>query len=177
MMGNKEAQWFVFYTVSRHEKKVEESLIKQGLESFLPLIEVMKQWSDRKKKVKEPLFKGYIFVKTTASRIPLILSTNGIVGTVKFESGYGTITQKEIDQINKMLNSGYFAEAVPAHFAEGDEIIMKDGPLKGIKGKYINKAGKDFIYILIASVNQSIKVKIPAFLVKKINADEQVRDF
>ena len=52
-------KWFAIYVKSRNEKKVFKTLDDIGIESFLPLITRMKQWSDRRKKVEEPLFRSY----------------------------------------------------------------------------------------------------------------------
>ena len=46
-----ELNWYVLYTTSRAEKKVAQRLEEKGLEVFLPMIEELRQWSDRKKKV------------------------------------------------------------------------------------------------------------------------------
>ena len=51
-------KWFAIYVKSRNEKKVFKTLDDIGIESFLPLITRMKQWSDRRKKVEEPLFRS-----------------------------------------------------------------------------------------------------------------------
>jgi len=61
------------------KKKVYEDLGKKEVETFLPLIEEMHIWSDRKKKVMEPLFRGYIFVKTDLRDKETILMTDGVV--------------------------------------------------------------------------------------------------
>ena len=53
-------KWHVFYVQARHEKKVNERLLDCGYETFLPLKKVLKQWSQRKKWVEEPLFRSYI---------------------------------------------------------------------------------------------------------------------
>ena len=42
--------WYVLYTKSRNEKKVASLLAAKGIEVYSPLQEVIKQWSDRKKK-------------------------------------------------------------------------------------------------------------------------------
>ena len=55
-------KWFAIYVKSRNEKKVFKQLDDMGIESFLPLITRLKQWSDRKKKVEEPLFRSYLFI-------------------------------------------------------------------------------------------------------------------
>jgi len=44
-----EKKWFVFYTKSRQEKKVNELLLKREFEPFLQMQSVMRQWSARKK--------------------------------------------------------------------------------------------------------------------------------
>jgi transcription antitermination factor NusG len=51
------------YTRPRWEKKIATLLDNRGIENYLPLNKVVKQWIDRKKIVHEPLFKGYIFIK------------------------------------------------------------------------------------------------------------------
>ncbi|MEI9958604.1 MAG: transcription termination/antitermination NusG family protein [Ferruginibacter sp.] len=54
--------WHAVYTKPRWEKKVAALLEARGIEYYCPLNKVVKQWSDRKKVVLEPLFKSYVFV-------------------------------------------------------------------------------------------------------------------
>jgi hypothetical protein len=59
-------------------KKVYARLVEKGIETFLPLQKRLKQWSDRKKLVDEPLFRSYIFVRigqrnTTMCSTPWVL--------------------------------------------------------------------------------------------------------
>ena len=44
--------WYALYTKSRHEKKVYEELVAQNIEAYIPIHTVIKQWSDRKKRLK-----------------------------------------------------------------------------------------------------------------------------
>ncbi|MBC8342565.1 MAG: UpxY family transcription antiterminator, partial [Bacteroidetes bacterium] len=60
---DKVPKWYAAYTKSRNEKKVSERLSEQAVEHYLPLHKILKQWSDRKKWVEEPVFKSYIFIK------------------------------------------------------------------------------------------------------------------
>jgi transcription antitermination factor NusG len=55
--------WYAIYTNPRWEKKVDKLLTEAGIESYCPLNTVMRKWSDRMKKVEEPLFKSYVFVQ------------------------------------------------------------------------------------------------------------------
>jgi len=58
-------KWHVIYTMPRAERKVASSIDEMGIESYLPLYKVTRQWSDRKKKVEVPLFPNYVFVKVS----------------------------------------------------------------------------------------------------------------
>ncbi|HMJ47328.1 MAG TPA: transcription termination/antitermination NusG family protein, partial [Ferruginibacter sp.] len=60
-MDNMNKKWYVVYTRPRWEKKVAATLDERGVENYCPLNRVNRQWSDRKKVVLEPLFKGYVF--------------------------------------------------------------------------------------------------------------------
>ncbi|MGH2644138.1 MAG: transcription termination/antitermination NusG family protein, partial [Chitinophagaceae bacterium] len=51
--------WYALYTKSRNEKKVAERLVQKDIEIFFPLQEEVHQWSDRRKKVKVPVFRSY----------------------------------------------------------------------------------------------------------------------
>ncbi|MEY4660481.1 MAG: hypothetical protein RLZZ42_433, partial [Bacteroidota bacterium] len=55
-------KWFAVYTRSRCEKKVAQMLTKRGIVNYCPLNKKLRQWSDRKKYIFEPLFPSYVFV-------------------------------------------------------------------------------------------------------------------
>ena len=55
--------WFALYTKPHNEIKVAEKLLSMGIEAYCPTIVVEKQWSDRKKKIQQPLLNSYVFVK------------------------------------------------------------------------------------------------------------------
>ncbi|URM37362.1 hypothetical protein LLY39_01890 [Flavobacterium anhuiense] len=44
--------WYVVYTKPKWEKKVADKLNQLGIECYCPLITQIKQWSDRKKRLK-----------------------------------------------------------------------------------------------------------------------------
>ena len=79
---NEEKKWYVVYTRPRWEKKVSGILMSRGIEYYCPLNKVMKQWSDRKKIVLEPLFKGYVFIKIPESLKWEVKSVEGVLNYV-----------------------------------------------------------------------------------------------
>ena len=53
-MTNSEKKWYAVYTNPRAEKKTAGKLLEKGIEVYLPLQTTIKQWSDRKKRWKNP---------------------------------------------------------------------------------------------------------------------------
>ncbi len=53
--------WFALYTKPRNEFKAEQQLTAVDITNYLPTVTLLKQWSDRKKKVTEPAFKRIHF--------------------------------------------------------------------------------------------------------------------
>ncbi len=160
--------WYVFYTASRQEKKCEQSLAVGGFMVFLPLSEQMRQWSDRKKKVKVPLFPGYIFVKCLASEVVKISGYRGIVGPVRFGAGYAIAREEEIESVRILIETGAQAEISPGLINRGDMVFVESGPMKGITGICIMEGGKNYMYIEVTSIQQSIKFNLPVGQLRKI---------
>ena len=77
-----EARWYAVRTRSRCEARVERQAREVAEETFLPLLERERQWSDRKKTVPFPLFAGYLFVRLNLQRIGQLLAVPGLVGVV-----------------------------------------------------------------------------------------------
>ena len=157
-------QWYAFYTKSRHEKSVNSILEEQGYEVYLPLLKERKKWSDRKKWIEYPLFKSYIFIKIEAKDSIFVLKTPGIVKIVKFGRNFTPIMDETINALRKMIIGDYNPEPTD-YFVSGDPVIIKDGPLKGLKGEIITMHNQDRFIIRIDAIQQSISLKIKrAFL-------------
>src|SRR5215208_4290734 len=71
--------WFAVYVQSRQERIVASSLMSKGFEICLPMTTTVRQWSDRRKLVEEPVFPGYLFCKFDAKRRTPVLRTAGVV--------------------------------------------------------------------------------------------------
>ncbi|NTV84857.1 MAG: UpxY family transcription antiterminator, partial [Bacteroidales bacterium] len=108
--------WFAVYTNPRTEKKAHAELISKGIDAYLPLQRTLKQWSDRKKWVEEPLFRSYIFVNITKSQYFDVLNTTGIVRYITFEGKAVPIPPRQIDAIRYYLEE----ELLPSGSGKSD---------------------------------------------------------
>ncbi|MBX2944901.1 MAG: UpxY family transcription antiterminator [Cyclobacteriaceae bacterium] len=165
---NEEKKWFVFYTKSRQEKKVTEILARRGFDVFLPLVKVLRQWSDRKKKVEVPLFNSYLFVNTVEHRLQEVLSVPGIAWTIRHNGKPAILREKEYQLIKRLLDTGLTIDVVPlADVAPGDWVEVMDGPLKRAVGQVLAKNPGRFM-VLLEAIGQVMRVEIDPGLLKKI---------
>lgn len=162
--------WYVFYTKSRQEKKVKDLLLKNSYEVFLPMQKIMRQWSDRKKKVDVPLFNSYIFVREADHKIPDILKTPGVAWNIRYNGKPAILRQEEFDLIQRFITTGFFLEATGEveSFKVGDKAKIIDGPLAGIKGTLTGQDKNQRFNILLEGIQQVIQVQIPAALLAKV---------
>jgi transcriptional antiterminator RfaH len=122
--------WMAVYTKPRSEKKVAERLEKAGIEVYCPLQMVIKQWSDRKKKVKIPVFPSYVFVHIEESERLTVLSDVGVMNFVFWLGKPAVIREEEIEVIKEYLERrNNNVEVV------GDEVLITHGIFEGTKGK------------------------------------------
>lgn len=156
-------KWYALYVSSRAEKKVMETLLLKGIDAYVPLIKTMKQWSDRKKMVELPLMNGYVFVNIAASESELTLQTRGVVSFVKIEKKIAVVRDLEIERLKQLVDLGYQMEAtgVKRNYTEGDKVKISSGVLKNLEGFIIKNEQGRFIDVLLESIGQSIRVKLP----------------
>lgn len=168
-MVKKIKQWYAVYTKSRSEKKAKKLLDDIEIECYLPLEKRLKQWSDRKKWIEEPLIRSYIFVKIADDREYLnVLQTDHIVCFVTFEGKAAVIPEKQIEGIKLLLASEKDLEVVTNKDLEpGMDIFVHAGPLKGLEGSLIELRGKHRVKVELEAIGQSILVEIPAVYLKK----------
>lgn len=154
-------KWYVLYTTSRAEKKVAERLREKGLEVYLPIIEELRQWSDRKKKVQKALFNGYLFVKTSRANLWESLQVPGAVKFVHFAGEHATVREEEIETIQRILETGVAVETESGEIEKGQQVKIVGGALEGMEGECINKGNKDYFIIRIPGIAQNMLVNIP----------------
>lgn len=162
--------WYALYTKPRSEFKAAAQLEEVMVEYYLPAITVLKQWSDRKKKITEPLMRGYIFIKANESERLLSLEQQSIVRCVFDRGRAAKIPEWQIDNVRKMLSQ---KQELKVHegLVPGQKVEIKDGPFEGIIGVVqYSDDGKSTIAVSIDLLNRSIITYLPkdsAFEVKK----------
>ena len=136
--------WYALYTKPRNEKKVEEQLHKMGLEVFCPKVSVVKQWSDRKKRVSQPLIPSYVFVKIKEQERDLVFSVSGVVRYLFFLGKPAIIKESEINAMKETLNHD-FKEVQISDLEKGQTFTIEEGTFKGQEATFLEQKGNKII--------------------------------
>ena len=152
--------WYAIYVRSRHEKYVHSALLNKGIESSLPMQTVLRQWSDRRKKVQLPLFRGYVFGKINLNIDKLnVLKTPGVVKFIHFNNQIPSIPEEQIFWLDTLLTSDLEIN-FESQYLPGTEAEVIAGPFKGLKGKVIKQKSVLRVILWIDIIMQGISVEM-----------------
>ncbi len=158
---NEQKSWFALYTKSKSEFKASEQLRAIGVDHYLPTITKIKQWSDRKKKVIEPIIRGYIFIYAYEKERLRSLEQDSIARCVLDNGKAARIPGWQIENLKKILDakSDFL---VHEGLVPGKKVLIKEGPLEGVIG-VIQKFedGKKGIAVSIDLLNRSVIAHLP----------------
>ncbi len=126
--------WYVVYTRPRWEKKVAKVLDERGIVSYCPLNKIYRQWSDRKKVVFEPLFKGYVFVHLDDEHKWDVKKIDGILNFIYWNGKPAIVREHEIETIKKFLSEFAEVEVEDHKIAVSTPVKIKQGVLMNYHG-------------------------------------------
>ncbi|MCX8081221.1 MAG: UpxY family transcription antiterminator [Bacteroidia bacterium] len=164
---NRDREWKALYVASRHEKKVHAGILKKGLESYIPLKKTLKQWSDRKKWVEEPLIKGYVFVHVNSKERDMVFGVQGIVNYLRYQGKDAIVRDEEIEALKRLVALGYTIEAEPLNeVRKGMTVKIMDGPLKGVTATVTKESRNAKVEVELTSLKKLIRVIVPLEILK-----------
>jgi transcription antitermination factor NusG len=157
----KEKNWFALHTKPRAEFKAEKEITDLGIENYLPAVIKIKQWSDRKKKIKEPVLGGYIFVYADEKERVAALETNSVVRCL-FENGKpAVIYDWQIENLKRFLDEKADF-LINNGIAKGTKIKIKTGPFEGVIGVIVSEQNKKTLTVNLDLLNRSVSAVLPA---------------
>lgn len=159
--------WFALYTRPRHEATVGDQLSQKAIEYYLPTRRVLKQWSDRKKWVTEPLFRSYVFIHADAVERYRAVQSVGALCVVHVSGQPIRVPEAEIDRIQRILKAVPEVEAAD-YLSPGDPVEVVRGPLTGLRGVLVETAGNSRLVVRIDSVRQGLRFNVPRSDVKAL---------
>jgi transcriptional antiterminator RfaH len=152
--------WFALYTKPRQEFKAADQLNANSIEHYLPTLTQIKKWSDRKKKVTEPIFRGYIFIQANEKERLLSLTQSAIVRCISFEGKPSVIPDWQVESLKSLLTT---SPEVFVHkkIAIGTKVKIADGPFAGVIGVVTGQQEDKWLAVSVDLINCSVMVRLP----------------
>ena len=152
--------WFALYTKPQHEFKAKGELEQLSIQNYLPIVTKIKQWSDRKKKIDEPLLKGYIFIYADEKERLNSLENRCVIKCVSDHGRPAKIPEWQITNLKNMLShKGEFM--VLERLVKGLKVEIVEGPFKGVQGVVQQAATHNQLAVSIDLLNRSVVVYLP----------------
>lgn len=152
--------WYIWYTRPRAEKKIQERLRQKEIDVFLPLSKALRQWSDRKKWIEEPLFSGYIFTRITPKQIDHVAQTEGILTWLRSEGKPAFLQDRQVEEIRQLLSHHTSPEISQERLLPGEPIHIIHGPLAGLSGEIVHYRGNKKLMVRIEQLGKALLVEL-----------------
>ena len=152
-------KWYALYTKPRHEFKAEVQLNSVTIENYLPTFTTLKKWSDRKKKVTSPLFRGYIFIHSNEKERFLAVEQKAIVRTICFNGKPSAIPDWQIESLKKMLTEP-FDIIITDKIETGVKVKIIEGPFTDVIGVVTSQQEEKWLAVSVELVHRSVMVRL-----------------
>ncbi len=152
-------QWFALITKPCHEGIAAALLRQKRVDALLPVYTAVRQWSDRKKQIRLPVFPGYVFSRFDFKRRSHVLHTPGVRSVVAFGGVPVPLSDEEISSLRILIDSKLPLQPWP-FLKSGDRVRVAFGPLKGCSGLLI-RGEKWRVVVGIELLQRSVAVEVP----------------
>jgi len=162
-------RWYAVHTRARHEKVVATQLSGRGVETYLPLVEEIHRWSDRRKRVQVPLFPGYTFIhaRGSAETVAAVTAVESVVRIVGTHPAGTPIPDEQIQTVHRLVSQNI--PCVNHPFLEvGQRVRVRGGPLDGVQGTLLALKGAKSLVVSIELIQRSLAVKIEGYDVEVV---------
>jgi len=151
--------WYVICTKYKSEFKVAETLTNNGFEVYCPSIISERQWSDRKKRVKTPLFNSLVFINIAENSRDKIFDFINNSRYLFWINKPAVVRDSEIEILKKWMDNDQVDEARVSEISPGDKIIISNGNFKEQEA-VVKEIGKQRIKLILPLLGFTVNIKI-----------------
>jgi transcription antitermination factor NusG len=155
--------------MARHEKRVAGQFEEKRVKTFLPLLQQVHRWSDRRSMVEVPMFSCYAFVRiaqTTEERLK-VLRTPGVLGFVGSERQGTPIPEEQIESLRTAIR-----EKIPcfphAFISAGRRVRIRGGSLDGVEGILLRQGTDQSLVVSVELLQRSISMRVEGYDIEPV---------
>jgi transcription antitermination factor NusG len=166
----KPARWYAIVTKYRNEKMIAKKLNAINCEAYVPVMKTVRQYASRKKIHHLPLINCYVFVKIDLKDMIKVLEITNVFHFVKFGDEIAEISENEIALLRRITGVDYPLEVINhSTFTQGDQVVVTEGPLAGIRGTLIKSQNKKRFVVEFDKLDRRIAIEIEDKFLMKVS--------
>jgi len=168
-----EFRWFAINTRYKAEKMVCQMLQKKGIEAYLPINRVVREYTRKRKVVEMPLINCYLFVKINRSQYNAVLETNNVIRFIRFSQDLISIPENEIELLRCICQEQENIQSEALQFHAGQAVEIIGGNLTGVKGILQAKSGRNFV-VELNHIGIGLHMEIDRQLLRPIRSNKNL---
>lgn len=151
--------WYVICTRPNWELKTYKALLDRNIEAYCPTYSEVRQWTDRKKKIKLPYFKGYMFVRLKEVERNCVFDIPGVVRFLFWQGKAAQVLDKEMGIMKEYLDGGQQIDLRAQPLSVGDKVTFLRGALKN-RDAIIQEIGHKQVLLVLPSLGYKITARM-----------------
>lgn len=159
---NQTRSWYLVVTKPQSEFKAQENLLRQGYETYLPIVQTSRRRNGKNVNRTEAFFPRYLFIyldKETDNWAP-IRSTFGVAGLVRFGGLPAVVPELMVTNLKNNENEFGLQSFEKKEFKQGDKVEIIDGPFEGYKAVYQKMKSTERVSVLLDIVGKNTQVTL-----------------
>jgi transcription antitermination factor NusG len=138
-----------------------------GYETYLPTQQVLRQWTDRKKKLEVPVFPNYVFIKVHQVNRFGLLNVPQLVRFINFNGAPAVMKDCEIKSMQNALEGDFEICQKPV-LEVGERVKVVGGQFNGLEGILVKRDRKSRLMVQFNAISRSVLVDIDSHYVEKL---------
>jgi len=163
-------EWYCIRSKVKQERVAHSRLSSElEVECYLPMVTKLLRGKNAGKKVREPLFPGYFFVRVDLNtELRKVSYAQGVSGFVKLGDRFPVVKQEVIESIIRFCEEFEEERELTSAIKRGDRVELVGQLFEGSMGNVVELLpAKNRIRILVEFLNDSVEVEIGATEVVK----------
>lgn len=119
----------------------------------------VRQWSDRKKKVRVPYFASYVFVRLAEEDRPRAFCHPGVVRYLFWQGQPAVVRDEELEMIRTYLEGRERQQVLVERLGVGDEVVLLRGALKDTHA-YVEQLGGAKARLVLPALGYKITARL-----------------
>jgi transcription termination/antitermination protein NusG len=162
MLQDCDGRWFAIQVRPNAEHTALAGLRSKGYEAYLPTFHCTRQWSDRTKKLRLPLFAGYLFCRFCSALTAPIVTTLGVVRILGIGKTPIPVEDSEIVSL-QAIEAAVGVRSYPWPRLElGSQVCICAGPLRGLVGVLQSVKGESTLIVSVSLLQRAVAVEVQA---------------